>query len=143
MWIVYAVLAAIVWGLDYALAERIMRNRVSVLALIGLQLAIGAIVLVPVAIYRGGLRELRAAWELPATHRLLPLAIVSFAAGNLLIALSVQQKNATVATLIEVAYPLAVVFFSWALFGELYLTRGVVVGGSLIILGVVVIYAWG
>jgi drug/metabolite transporter (DMT)-like permease len=91
MWTVYAVLAALLWGLDYSVDERVLQKRVSVLTLLGLQMATATAVILPLAFARGTPRELKLAWEDRGLHWQLPLAVAVFTVGNLFIALSIQR----------------------------------------------------
>jgi drug/metabolite transporter (DMT)-like permease len=68
------------------------------------------------------------------------VASAIFALANVLVALSIQSKNATLASLIEISYPLFIILFAWLLFREHAINLSVVVGGGLIMIGVGVIY---
>ena len=112
MWIVYALLASVVWGLDYVLAEKIFQSRISPQTLLALQMLVGAIIFLSLAYFttlRGDALILasdnRACW-------LTVAALIGFAVANLLIAMSIKAKNAALAGLIEISYPIFIAFFS-------------------------------
>lgn len=60
--------------------------------------------------------------------------------GALLIYLTIGEKNATVASLIEMSYPLFVAFFAWLFFCEIQFNRLTVAGEVLILSGVALGY---
>jgi len=66
-------------------------------------------------------------------------ALVTGVAANYLISRSIQASNATLAGLIELAYPVFTVAFTWLLFGHNHLTPAVAFGGLLIMAGAAVI----
>ena len=67
--------------------------------------------------------------NLPAGSRL--------AIGNNVVA--VRGRNATLASLIEISYPVFVALFAWLLFREIHVNASVVVGGLLVFAGVCLI----
>ncbi|HHT9114614.1 MAG: DMT family transporter [Planctomycetes bacterium] len=140
MWIIYALSASLVWGLDYVLAEKFFKARVSPLSFLAMQSLTAAIILVPLAMWRGILGELRNAMNMQMGWWQIPAALIGFTAGNYLVACAIQAKNATLASLIEISYPLAIVLFSLVLLGTTHLSIGAIVGGTLIAIGVIVIY---
>jgi drug/metabolite transporter (DMT)-like permease len=58
-----------------------------------------------------------------------------------LIFFAIGAKNATVASLIEISYPLFVAFFAWLLFRESQLNWSVLIGGAMILGGVFVVWS--
>ena len=139
MWLVYAISAALIWGLDYSLGERIFRDRISPVTLLLFQMMVGLILFFTFAM-RG---PLKADLNILTTHRAtlfwVFLATITFNLGNYLIFASIQHKNATTAGLIELCYPIFTVFFSWLLFGENHLTPSIMIGSTLIFAGIFVI----
>jgi uncharacterized membrane protein len=73
---------------------------------------------------------------------ILALALTSLLATVPLF-VSIEQKNATLAGLIEIAYPLFIVLFSWLLFRQLHLDAGSLVGGILIVTGAILVSVSG
>ena len=53
--------------------------------------------------------------------------------------MSIEAKNATVASLIEVTYPLFTAFFAWALFRQTTLNAATIIGGLFIFAGVLIV----
>ena len=60
-------------------------------------------------------------------------------AAGLLIFLSIGAKNATLASLIEVTYPIFTAFFAWLLFRQATLNTATVIGAAFIFLGVLIV----
>jgi drug/metabolite transporter (DMT)-like permease len=136
-------LASLVWGLEYALAERVLHRRISPAVLVGLQMCGGSILFIIATLVRGKFSDVQ---TLMADRRLLGLTVmtvIAFACGNFLIASAIKTNNATAASLVEISYPLAVILFSWLLFRQVNLNIGTVLGGGFIVVGVVLMYCLG
>jgi drug/metabolite transporter (DMT)-like permease len=69
---------------------------------------------------------------------ILALALTSLA-GSVLLYLSISGKNATLASLIEITYPVFVVLFAFLLFRQMNLNASVLIGAGLVFAGVAVI----
>ena len=141
MWIIYAFSAAVIWGISYAASGRAIERGVTPLTfffcytLFGLMAsalalaATGKIGAVP-----GEVRALGgdAFW--------FALALVTSAAGALLIYMAIGEKNATLASLIEISYPFFVAVFAWLFFRETQFNLATIVGGLMILGGVGVVF---
>lgn len=139
MWLVFAISAACIWGLDYVLAERIFHYKISPITLIVFQMVTGLLIFLSVG-YRFNLKNDLVVMFSDKTLLLLTIAAaLTFNFANLLIFLSIQARNATLAALIELSYPIFTILFAWVLFHENHLTMSVFVGGILIFLGIGVI----
>lgn len=140
MWAIYAVIAAVLWGVDYALTEKAL-ERVSFPLLLSIELFFGFLIMLGVALFSGSYKaDLR---ELVTSHETLMLVlaiVVAFNVANTFIVLAIGDKNATLSGLIEISYPLFIAFFSWLFFKENHMTAGAVVGGSFVLIGVSMIY---
>ena len=66
------------------------------------------------------------------------VAVTSLLATVLLF-VSIDRKNATMAGLIEIWYPIFIVLFTWVLFREVHLTWTSALGGLLIVAGAVIV----
>jgi drug/metabolite transporter (DMT)-like permease len=137
MWIVYALLASVFWGLNYVLAERLFKAKVTPVTLVGVEMLFGSIVLLAVSYFS----KLTHDAHVMKDNLWLSLACIStMIVGNLMIATSIHEKNATLAGLIEISYPVFIILFTLLLFGTNHMTPSVWVGGSLIFAGVGIIY---
>lgn len=70
----------------------------------------------------------------------LVVAVVSSAAGALLIYIAIGEKNATLASLIEISYPFFVAIFAWLFFRDAQFSWPTLLGGLLILGGVGVVF---
>ncbi len=70
-----------------------------------------------------------------------PILLIPFTslAGAVLLFLAIGDKNATLASLIEISYPVFVVLFAWLLFREAHLNVSVLAGAALVFAGVTLI----
>jgi drug/metabolite transporter (DMT)-like permease len=141
MWIVYALAASVIWGVSYAASGRVIERGMAPLSFFFYYAAFGA---------------LAGALALAATGRLgglatelkglgpdwvwLTVALVSSAAGTLLIYVAIGEKNATLASLIEISYPLFVAVFAWLFFRQVEFNALTLVGAGLIMSGVALVY---
>lgn len=138
MWLAYAILAAILWGLNYTLAEKIL-VRISPLSLLTIEAWIAALVFTLSSYFSTLKKDFTI---LANDHFTLWLviaeALVVLIAGFFIV-VSIHLKNATVAGIIELTYPLFTIFFTWYFFNELHINFSVIAGGILIFLGVLLI----
>ena len=139
MWLIYALMAAVTWGLNYVLDERVFKSQISPFTLLAAQSWAAAIIFTLLTLMYRVKQDVAV---LTTNRNVLYIgiaALLSATAGNLFIALSIQAKNATFAALIEESYPLFTILFGYLLFKENYLTPGVAIGALMIIIGVGVI----
>lgn len=141
MWIVYALSASVIWGISYATSGRVIARGMSPLvffffyALFGAFAAAVALTLTGKAgAIAAEVRGLNADWGW------FLLAVAASAAGTLLIYMAIGEKNATLASLIEISYPFFVAVFSWLLFREIQFNTATILGGVLTLSGVAVVF---
>jgi len=141
LWFWAALAAAILWGVSYALSDYTLKQGISGTA----QLAICGLFLTPfygvVAWQSGSLQ--RSVELLRGDKKLLIFFIgvaVCYASANILTFWSIRAKNATLSSMIEIAYPFFTALFVWLIFGENQLTTNSVIGGLLIFSGIAFIY---
>lgn len=133
----YAIGAAITWGLVYAIDQRILRNA-SPFTLLFVDAILTAIILLPIVLFeRGSLTSMSA---IPGRVWLLILvALILAIAANFFIFSSIKILGASTASIFEIAYPFFVVIFSYFFFRatpNLYFLLGAVLifAGSLVII---------
>lgn len=136
MWFIYAILAAILWGLHYSLCEKI-GYRISLLTLLALEMILGAILMGGYAYFTTLKTDVATLWTSPSLMRLTGFELIIVVLANVAIVLSIQSKNATTSGLIELSYPLFTILFTWVLFNVHHLNLATVIGSILIALGVV------
>lgn len=71
---------------------------------------------------------------------LIAVEVVAFVLAELFIGLSVANKGATIAGLIEISYPLFIALFAYVLFHE-RVSIGTIIGGILIFCGVMIVHS--
>jgi drug/metabolite transporter (DMT)-like permease len=132
-----ALAAAVVWGVHYPLVDNALRklSLVTVLVLT----AVPLVLLAPffhktLAADYEVLKDLGWAGSAP----ILALALTSLA-GSVLLFMSIDSKNATLASVIEISYPLFVGLFAYLLFRHMHVNASLILGGLLVFAGVVII----
>jgi drug/metabolite transporter (DMT)-like permease len=135
-WYVTALGAALVWGIHYPLVDHALKrlSLTSVLLLTALPILILPLVTRGVGADLAALRAM--SWSERAP--ILALALTSLA-GSVLLYLSIAGKNATLASLIEITYPVFVALFAFLLFRQMHLNTAVLIGAGLVFTGVAVI----
>ena len=136
----YAFGATILWGLVYTLDQKILAS-ISPLMFLFISDIIAALVLLPFVLM--DIPSFQA--TLRADRSIILLAAIALFLGilaNLLIFSSITMIGASTASMIEIAYPLAVVVFSYLLYRAVPNT-GAVLGGLLIFAGSAIIAYFG
>jgi drug/metabolite transporter (DMT)-like permease len=140
MWIFLSIAAALIWGIDYALTEKVLK-RIQFTSLLTIELFFGLLVMLALTLLSG---SYKGDWQTLLGSKqtmLFTLAIVvSFNIGTVLITLAIGSKNATLAGLVEISYPLFIALFSWLFFKDVDVSPWTALGGTLVFIGVGVIY---
>jgi len=140
MWIIYALGASLMWGLTYVINEQVYK-KISVITSLAITTIVTGIVMLLIADAGNFLsRDLNA---IGGSRRLLWLIVaesIILILAELFIGLSITNKNATLAGLIEISYPIFIALFAYLLFKENQLSASTAVGGAFIFIGVFVIY---
>jgi drug/metabolite transporter (DMT)-like permease len=132
---VYAILAALGWGLVYALEQRLLTH-FSPAILLFVHSLCAVVMMIPFLLIRSN--EVSALVRLGGPLWLLIGVSILAAVTNLLIITSIKELNAPTAAIIEVSYPLFVGVASFFLFG-FRPTLPLLMGGALVLAGVMVI----
>jgi drug/metabolite transporter (DMT)-like permease len=136
-WFVAALGAAVVWGVHYPLVDYALKRLsvTTVLVLTALPIAL----LVPF-FWKSLAHDAAQLRAMPLKELVPILALtVTTVTGALLLFLAIGGKNATLASLIEITYPVFVALFAFVLFREVHLTASVLVGAGLVFAGVFLI----
>ena len=132
-WYLAALGAAIVWGMHYPLIDFAMK-RVSVYSVLLISV-IPIFLLMPVFM-RDIARDIDVYRTLPTMEQLIIAAVgITSTLGAVFLYMAVDSKNATLASLIEISYPVFVVLFAWLFFRQVHVNTSVITGGVLIIVG--------
>ena len=139
MWLVYAISAAALWGLDYTVGERVLKSKISPVTLLAVELTCGALVFLGIGFCQTLKTDIQTIIANPQILKITLCAIVTFNLANLLVFFAIGAKNATSAGLIELCYPLFTLFFAYVLFHENQASIPLLIGGLFIIVGVSII----
>jgi len=140
MWFVYATLASAFWGLTYVLSEQVFKH-VSVVTALAINAAFIAFIAGLAAVATGAWRtDLVTITSSGRVAGLVVAGALVLVVAEIFIALSITHKNASLAGLVEISYPLFIALFAFLLFKESQLTIPTALGGLLILSGVVVVY---
>lgn len=140
MWIIFALSASVLWGLSYILFEQIYK-KISVATSLAIVCFVMFFVMLGVSYFRGALKVDLSI--LASSKKLMWLMAGGTAAAiiaDVCIALSIVTKNATLAGLVEISYPLFIALFAYLLFKENQLTLSTFIGGLLVFSGIATIY---
>ena len=139
MWIALAVVASMFWGVTYAIYGQLLKS-LSVPTVMFFSSLVAACVMLTASVATKRLgADMQALAASPGLVRLLAACIVVTILANVAISYSIIGRNATLAAVIEIAYPVFTVLAAWLLFGEKHLNWATLVGGLLIFAGASVI----
>jgi drug/metabolite transporter (DMT)-like permease len=137
-WWGYALLSAACWGIQYVLMETLFRRVDFAAAFSLLSLANGILVAAVLWILypRQNWWKLGESWSVVG---LILLYLVFGTGAYLFNALAINQKNATLASLLEISYPLFIILFTALFFREIHLDLVGMIGAVLILLGCILV----
>lgn len=136
-WLYYAISSSVLWGMSHAIGERLLRTiNISTLMLFN---AIGSLCFAMVfSFYKNNLKIDLQACE--SKHILMMLfCVIANTMAILFIYISTQQKNATMAGLIEISYPFFAALTAIILFNDKQLNVNSFIGTLFIIIGTMII----
>ena len=140
LWFFYSMGASILWGLGYVLSEKVLKTGITPAVYLFVVSILGTICYGLVTLLEGW----RGSYEVLLVERrnilLLFLTAFIFVVANIFISYSVLAKNATMASFIEISYPVFTAFFAWLIFREVQFNFASLVGGLLIFSGVATIF---
>jgi len=135
--LICAIIASMLWGMDYTIAEKLYKN-LSIYTVSFYSCLIGLCVMYVLGNKTLGDDTLKLLEFNNLTWWFL-LSITIGISASIMIAKSIQLSNATLAGLIEVSYPIFIVIFSYLFFKEMHMTKGIFIGSILIFVGIVVV----
>ena len=143
MWILYSLAASVLWALTYVLNDQIFR-KISIATTLSVAMFFGFLATLALALVtksaQADFRVLTASRE---TALLLLAATTTFVIADILGAMAIQSKNASLMSLIEISYPVFISLFAWLLFRESQLTVASAIGGAFILVGVAIVSVFG
>ncbi len=136
-WYVTALAAALIWGIHYPLVDNALK-KMSLYSVL-LLTALPVVLLAP--FYLQNLRQDIITFTGLALSQQLTISAIGLTsiAASVLLFMSIGSKNATLASLIEITYPVFVALFAFVMFRHIHLNASVIIGGTLVIAGVAII----
>lgn len=138
-WYITALGAATIWGIHYPLIDHALK-KVSVFSILMLT-AIPVLLIAPF-FSETLLSDYKILKALDGRSQLTIMAIgLTSVLASLLLFASIGNKNATLASLIEITYPVFVAMFAFILFKQIHFNSSVILGGILVMTGAGIIIA--
>jgi len=129
-WYVTAIGSAMVWGIHYPLIDFAMK-RLSVYSV--LLLSVIPVVLLMPFFMRDIAIDIDTFKSLPTSEQLIIATVgITSTIGAVFLYLAINNKNATLASLIEMTFPLFVVIFAYVFFRQWHVNTSVIIGGAMI-----------
>lgn len=140
LWFIYALGAAILWGLQYATIEQLSKTIPTPLLTLAYTIALALTYLCVFVYFRFelGLDQFRNYWT-GRNLLLFGLVVLVGCASTILIFAAIAKGTATKASIIEITYPLFVALFAILLYQEDTLNRQTLIGGLIILFGVIIV----
>ena len=132
-WYITALGAALVWGIHYPLIDHALKK----ISLFGVLLLTIIPILLIAPFFSEALANDYKTFETLGTTDKLSVAAIGLTSllASALLFMSIESKNATLASLIEITYPVFVALFSFILFKHSHINPSVILGGILVITG--------
>lgn len=142
LWFVFTVGAAISWGLNYTMTEKVLHGGVSLFFLMALD-AVATLIFLSALFLFGKENYLKESISLISTGKVelwkMVAYLISGFFGYFLVNSAIFMRNATSVSLIELSYPLFTIFFTWLLFREVNLNFVTGLGAMFIVSGIILI----
>lgn len=139
MRIVYSLIVAITRGILYAVLDKLL-IQMPIVILCFASSIFNAIFFGLVFYFGKYYTDFKKYFQDKNTLSLFILVTVLFLVANALILFAIKSKNATVASLIEISYPLFVILFTYLFYRTVHLNIGSVVWWTLILTWIILIY---
>ena len=136
-WFYYSLAAAMFWGVSYTLSEKILR-KVDVSTYLAYSYLFEFLIIFLFGCKTGKLKLDLQTIE-SSTWALMTLIAILQLCGNYCISTSIQGKNASLASIIEISYPFFTIASTYLLFKENQVTFGSIVGSAFVFIGVAII----
>jgi len=132
-WYIAALGAAVTWGVYYPLVDMALK-RISLFSVILLSM-IPVFLALPFFL-RTVSQDIETVKALPVSEQWIITGIGLIGLfGEVMVYMAISGKNATLASLIEMTYPIFVVLFAYIFYREMHVTASVFVGGLMVLIG--------
>lgn len=130
MWIIFALAASFFWGLTYILDEKIY-EKVSVITSLAITSFFAFVVLFVISYFTGNFRtDIQQIMSSKSLFILVAAGTVTLIIAEVFIGFSISSKNATLAGLIEISYPIFIALMAYILYRENQLNISTAIGGG-------------
>ena len=132
-WYVAALGAAVTWGIYYPLVDMALK-RISLFSVILLSM-IPVLLAMPLFL-KVVADDIETVKTLPASEQwiIASLGLIGLF-GEVMVYMAISGKNATLASLIEMTYPVFVVLFAYIFYRQMHVTTSVFIGGLMVLMG--------
>lgn len=132
-WYVAAIGAAVTWGIYYPLVDMALK-RISLFSVILLSMI--PVLLVTPLFLKVISDDIETVKSLSISEQwiIASLGLIGLF-GEVMVYLAISGKNATLASLIEMTYPLFVVIFAYVFYKQMHVTASVFIGGLMVLVG--------
>ena len=132
-WYVAALGAAVTWGIYYPLVDMALK-RISLFSVILLGM-IPVFLAMPFFLKTVS-NDIETVKALPASEQwaIVGLGLIGLF-GEVMVYLAITGKNATLASLIEMTYPVFIVLFAYLFYRQMHVSASVFAGGLMILIG--------
>ena len=140
-WAILATTASIMWGLAYAVSEKVLRAGIHPSILMVSSAMISLPLFATLAIYLGHIKPGLAILEnQPSLIAIIILQALAIVIGSYMIFLAMGMKNATLVNMIEITYPLFTALFAYLIMRDVQLNAWTLLGGVFIMTGLGIIF---
>lgn len=140
MWVFFALAASVLWGITYVLNEQIYKY-ISISMSLLITSIVSTIIFFALALTQKTFgTDVQMIMESRPLQKLLVADIIVFVMAEFAIAFSITHKNATIAGLIEISYPVFIALFGYILFRQNTIGEGTIAGALLIFSGIFIVY---
>ncbi|MGD9639263.1 MAG: EamA family transporter [Alphaproteobacteria bacterium] len=143
LWFFYALGASVLWGLGYVLSEKVLKAGITPIFYLLVVSVLDVVVFGILAMFEGFSSNLQLLADDRRNWTGLILTTMVFAVANILISYGIVTKNATMASFIEISYPIFTAFFAWLILKETQFNCMTLIGGALIFTGIGFVFVGG
>ena len=144
LWLGYAFASTVFWGMNCAFLEKLLEKNFPVTLLMAFESCLALPLFLALSLMQGTAKQ--GINMIMGDKNIIWLILAvsfSFLTATFFIFHSIQAKNATLAGLVEVSYPIFTILFTWLFFRQFHLNLYSGIGGLLILSGIAVIYIKG
>lgn len=140
-WAILATSASVMWGLAYALSEKVLRAGVHPSILMVSSGMVSLPLFATLALYLGNIKpSLSILTAQPSLIAIIIFQAFAIVVGSYMIFVAMNMKNATLVNMIEITYPLFTALFAYLIMRDVQLNLWTLVGGLFVMTGLGIIF---